>query len=254
MLVHCLSLVAFAVFCSTAYADPQATRDDIEIRRILNVTQGTIRIAKDPRDDMLYILRQDGAIERIDLTAATRVPTYSHRDHGISSRLHGLCHWAGRLVLLGIQPPRPPQQRPIRPRPRDFARRRHRRAAVGTARSGQPARRGSHRRHPRRLHLWPRPYDQQPLRPQDQRRHRPRAWRAWCTRLLITASSARAPCLSTLRAPFTSSNASTCPSTTSPPLPKAKSIRAAASASGLPSRRPHPMSGATASTTTKSTR
>ena len=89
MLVRCFSLVALAAFCSTAYADPQATRSDIEIRRILNVTQGTIRIAKDPRDDALYILRQDGAIERIDLTAARRVPTYSHRDHGISSGFTG---------------------------------------------------------------------------------------------------------------------------------------------------------------------
>ena len=89
MLVRCFSLAALAALCSTAYADPQATRDDIEIRRILSVSQGTIRIAKDPRDDALYILRQDGAIERIDLTAARRVPTYSHRDHGISAGFTG---------------------------------------------------------------------------------------------------------------------------------------------------------------------
>ena len=89
MLVCCLSLVALAALCSTAYADPQATRSDIEISRILSVSQGTIRIAKDPRDDALYILRQDGAIERIDLTAARRVPTYSHRDHGVSSGFTG---------------------------------------------------------------------------------------------------------------------------------------------------------------------
>ncbi|MCY3667906.1 MAG: hypothetical protein OXH81_19760, partial [Gemmatimonadetes bacterium] len=89
MLVRCFSFAALAALCSTAYADPKATRDDIEIRRILSLSQGTIRIAKDPRDDALYILRQDGAIERIDLTAARRVPTYSHRDHGISSGFTG---------------------------------------------------------------------------------------------------------------------------------------------------------------------
>ena len=89
MLVRCLSLAALSALCSTAYADPQATRDDIEIRRILGVSQGTIRIAKDPRDDALYILRQDGAIERIGLTVARRIPTYSHRDHGISSGFTG---------------------------------------------------------------------------------------------------------------------------------------------------------------------
>jgi len=82
-------LGALVVLCCTAYADPQATRDDLEIRRILGVAQGTIRIAKDPRDDALYILRQDGAIERIDLAAAERVPAYSHRDHGIRSGFTG---------------------------------------------------------------------------------------------------------------------------------------------------------------------
>ena len=38
--------LALAALCATAYADPQATRSDIEIRRILSVAQGTIRIAK----------------------------------------------------------------------------------------------------------------------------------------------------------------------------------------------------------------
>ena len=82
-------LGALVVLCSTAYADPQATRAGLEIRRILGVAQGTIRIAKDPRDDALYILRQDGAIERIDLATAERVPAYSHRDHGIRSGFTG---------------------------------------------------------------------------------------------------------------------------------------------------------------------
>ena len=87
--VSILLFAALAALCCAAYADPQATRDDIEIRRILGVSQGTIRIAKDPRDDALYILRQDGAIERIDLAAAERVPAYSHSDHGIRSGFTG---------------------------------------------------------------------------------------------------------------------------------------------------------------------
>ena len=82
-------VAALVVLCSAASADPQATRDDLEIRRILNVAQGTIRIAKDPRDDALYLLRQDGAIERIDLATAKRVPAHSHRDHGIRAGFTG---------------------------------------------------------------------------------------------------------------------------------------------------------------------
>ena len=89
MFARCLVLVALAALCSTAYADPQATRDDIEISRILNVPRGTVRIAKDPRTNVLYTLRQDGSIGRIDLAAAAHTPAYSRDDHGIRSGFTG---------------------------------------------------------------------------------------------------------------------------------------------------------------------
>ena len=84
-----LLFAALAPLCSTAYADPQATRDDIEIHRILNVPRGTVRIAKDPRTNTLYTLRQNGAINRIDLAAAEHTPIYSRDDHGIRSGFTG---------------------------------------------------------------------------------------------------------------------------------------------------------------------
>ena len=90
MFARCLAFaVALVALCSTAYADPQATRDDVEISRILNVPQGTMRIAKDPRNDVLYTLRQNGAIDRIDLAAAEHAPAYSRDDHGIRSGFTG---------------------------------------------------------------------------------------------------------------------------------------------------------------------
>ena len=90
MFARCLSFaVALVALCSTAYAEPQATRDDIEISRILNVPQGTIRIARDPRTNVLYSLRQNGAIDRIDLAAAVHTPAYSRDDHGIRSGFTG---------------------------------------------------------------------------------------------------------------------------------------------------------------------
>ena len=89
MFARCLALAALAALCSTAYAEPQATRDDIEISRILNVPQGTIRIARDPRTNVLYSLRQNGAIDRIDLAAAVHTPAYSRDDHGIRSGFTG---------------------------------------------------------------------------------------------------------------------------------------------------------------------
>ena len=90
MLARYFSLsVLLVALCSTAYADPQAIRDDIEISRILNVPQGTLRIAKDPRNSELYTLRQNGAIDRIDLAAAEHTPAYSRDDHGIRSGFTG---------------------------------------------------------------------------------------------------------------------------------------------------------------------
>ena len=89
MFARCLSFAVLVALCSTAYADPQATRDDIEISRILNVPRGTVRIAKDPRNNALYTLRQDGSIGLIDLAAAIHTPTYSRDDHGIRSGFTG---------------------------------------------------------------------------------------------------------------------------------------------------------------------
>ena len=78
-----------AALYSTAYASPQATRDDLEIRRVLNVPRGTLRIAKDPRNNALYTLRQDGSIARINLATAEHAPAYSQDDHGIRSGFTG---------------------------------------------------------------------------------------------------------------------------------------------------------------------
>ena len=89
MFARCLSFAVLVALCSTAHADPQATRDDIEISRILNVSRGTVRIAKDPRNNALYTLRQDGSINRIDLAAAAHTPAYSRDDHGIRSGFTG---------------------------------------------------------------------------------------------------------------------------------------------------------------------
>ncbi len=89
MFAYYLSFAVLAALCSNAYADPQATRDDIEISRILNVPRGTVRIAKDPRTNALYTLRQDGSVNRIDLAAAEHTPIYSRDDHGIRSGFTG---------------------------------------------------------------------------------------------------------------------------------------------------------------------
>jgi hypothetical protein len=52
-------------FSQAVVADPQALRDDIEIRNVMALQQRTMRIAKDPRDNTIYTLTATGNISRI---------------------------------------------------------------------------------------------------------------------------------------------------------------------------------------------
>ncbi|MBN98825.1 MAG: hypothetical protein CME16_06180 [Gemmatimonadetes bacterium] len=55
-------------------ADPEALRDDIGIRKILQLQRGTIRIAKDPRDNALYTLTASGIISRVVMQSEDEPP------------------------------------------------------------------------------------------------------------------------------------------------------------------------------------
>jgi len=48
-----------------AAADPVALRDDIAVRKVLELGRRTMRIAKDPRDNVLYTLTATGNISRV---------------------------------------------------------------------------------------------------------------------------------------------------------------------------------------------
>ena len=124
--------VVLVALCSTAYADPQATRSDIEISRILNVPQSTLRIAKDPRTNALYTLRQNGAIDRIDLAAAAHTPAYSRADHGIRSGFTGFAIGPDGSFYLASNRRGPRDSGQFALARGVFAQRRHRRAAMGT--------------------------------------------------------------------------------------------------------------------------
>jgi glucose/arabinose dehydrogenase len=49
------------------YADPTPLRDDLQVRRVLELERNSFRISKDPRDDKLYVLIGNGKIVRVDL-------------------------------------------------------------------------------------------------------------------------------------------------------------------------------------------
>ena len=52
---------------------PQSLRSDIKIRNVLDTlaTSASIRIAKDPRNQTLYYLKQNGDIYRVNLSTSS---------------------------------------------------------------------------------------------------------------------------------------------------------------------------------------
>ncbi len=65
--VYASGLMAILLLCisQTVSAQPMALRDDIGIRKVLDLQPLTMRIAKDPRDQSLYTLTAAGTISRL---------------------------------------------------------------------------------------------------------------------------------------------------------------------------------------------
>ncbi len=81
--------ISLALIVQNAIAQPVGLSADITVRHVLNVERNTIRIAKDPRDNTLYIAAQNGTISRIDLAPeggeSSREVVYTVADHGVRS-------------------------------------------------------------------------------------------------------------------------------------------------------------------------
>jgi hypothetical protein len=84
-----LAALCMACIAGPLGAQPMPLDDDITIRRVLDVPSTTIRIAKDPRDSVLYVASQTGTISRVHLAPpgeeSTLEPLYFSADHGIRS-------------------------------------------------------------------------------------------------------------------------------------------------------------------------
>ncbi len=99
-----LTLVS-AHLVGEALAVPNPLRDDLSIRRVMNLPDNTVRIERDPTDGLLYGLKLDGTIFHIDLENATVVPVYTAADHGVaprSSALDGACGTRNCDATLGF--------------------------------------------------------------------------------------------------------------------------------------------------------
>ena len=81
--------IGMLLWVQAALAQPVGLAEGITIRRVLDVARNTIRIAKDPRDNSLYIAAQNGTISRIDLAPEEGAPSqevlYTIDDHGVRS-------------------------------------------------------------------------------------------------------------------------------------------------------------------------
>jgi hypothetical protein len=90
-MIHLIAIgvLSLGLAAQNATAQPQGLSPDISVRRILSVERNTIRIAKDPRDNTLYIAGQNGTIARVDLAPegeeSSRQTLYSVADHGVRS-------------------------------------------------------------------------------------------------------------------------------------------------------------------------
>ncbi|MFP6642504.1 MAG: hypothetical protein VCF24_02900 [Candidatus Latescibacterota bacterium] len=65
-----LASVAITVCVAPGFADPTPLRDDIQVRHVVDLERNTFRIAKDPRDNVLYVQVNNGTIARLVVSGA----------------------------------------------------------------------------------------------------------------------------------------------------------------------------------------
>jgi hypothetical protein len=92
---------------SALQAAPVALNPNLQVRLVLNAPNSSqnVRIAKDPRNNQLYLLKINGDIYRIDLqsgNSSTSTKVYSATDHGLSSNVEGFAIGPnGAIYVLG---------------------------------------------------------------------------------------------------------------------------------------------------------
>ena len=86
-----------------AQSAPQALHSGIQIRNVINTfsSSPSVRIAKDPRDNTLYYLKQNGEIYQVDLASATSKLLYSANEHGLSNTQGMAIGPDGSIYLIG---------------------------------------------------------------------------------------------------------------------------------------------------------
>lgn len=102
-----LTFAAVLLVCGidsvNAVSNPQASRADIKIRNIMNTLSAnpSVRIVKDPRNNTLYYLKQNGEIYQVNLGSNTSALVYSSGEHGLSETQGMAIGPNGTIYLVG---------------------------------------------------------------------------------------------------------------------------------------------------------
>lgn len=86
-----------------AQSDPQALRPDIKIRNIMTTlsTSDSIRLAKDPQNNTLYYLKQNGGIYQVNLNSSNSILAYNSSDHNLTDTQGIAIGPNGTIYLVG---------------------------------------------------------------------------------------------------------------------------------------------------------
>lgn len=103
MLAFTTVLLGYGTVSVNAQTAPQALRPDLKVRNVMNTlsTSHSIRIAKDPRNNTLYYLKENGEIYRVNLGSSKSTLVYSSSDHNVSGTQGMAIGPDGTIYLVG---------------------------------------------------------------------------------------------------------------------------------------------------------
>ncbi len=103
MVAFTIVLLLHGTASVNALSAPQALRSNIQIRNVMNTlaTSPSIRIAKDPRNNTLYYLKQNGEVYRVNLNSSNSTLVYNASDHNVSDTQGMAIGPNGTIYLVG---------------------------------------------------------------------------------------------------------------------------------------------------------
>jgi hypothetical protein len=102
--VVCFVLCCLCLAVNPLDAQPRSLRSDITIRSLATLGRNTVRVRRDPASGNLYVVQNNGIIQRADIAAngtATLTTVYRTSDHGLNAPLGIAFGQDGTMYLVG---------------------------------------------------------------------------------------------------------------------------------------------------------